>query len=255
MEFKQADDGATVRMQAGRREDLECVAEALYRHAWEQAEEDHRGTQQEGALVKAPTLLGPNEMLADLRQRLEQVELRLDKEKAWTWDMDMDRLQLARPIRLFLSYAPEDEQFCHQMERHLGALRRQGVIESWHIGKVQAGQMRSAEVQQALDAADVAVVLVSSDLVGADAPFAELQRALARHAAGEARVITVRLRPVDLVGTPLEHLHALPEGGKPVTRWENQDEAFVSVASGIRRVVLGMVGPSGRPALPVGLLV
>lgn len=149
-------------------------------------------------------------------------------------------LRFARPIRLFLSYAPEDERFCHQMERHLGVLRHQGVIQSWNVGMVQAGQMKDAVAQKALDSADVVVVLISADLVGADTPFAELQRALTRHAAGEARVIPVRVRPVDLANTPLGLLQALPEGGKPVTTWPNADEAWTDVAKEIRRVVMSM---------------
>ena len=38
-------------------------------------------------------------------------------------------------------------------------------------------------------------------------------------------------------GAPFEKLQALPKDAKPVTSWGNRDEAFVSVAEGIRGAV------------------
>ena len=65
----------------------------------------------------------------------------------------------------------------------------------------------------------------------------ELQRALQKHEAHEARVIPIILRPVDWQNAPFGKLLALPEDGKPVTTWANTDKAFLDVAKGIRKVV------------------
>jgi hypothetical protein len=59
---------------------------------------------------------------------------------------------------------------------------------------------------------------------------------MARHAAGEARVIPVILRPVDWHSAPFGTLQALPKDGHPVTSWSNRDEALLDVARGIRAV-------------------
>ena len=60
-----------------------------------------------------------------------------------------------------------------------------------------------------------------------------MKRALARHKADEARVIPVTLRPVYWEIAPFGKLQALPSGGKAVTLWNSQDEAFRSIAEGI----------------------
>ena len=65
----------------------------------------------------------------------------------------------------------------------------------------------------------------------------EMKRALERHDTGDARVIPVILRSVDWRGAPFAKLKALPEDGKPVRAWTDQDEAFTDVARGIRDVV------------------
>src|SRR2546423_11122861 len=45
------------------------------------------------------------------------------------------------------------------------------------------------------------------------------------------------MRPVDWKGTPFVNLQALPIDAKAITTWSNQDEAFLSVAEGIRKVI------------------
>ena len=65
----------------------------------------------------------------------------------------------------------------------------------------------------------------------------QLTQAMERHDAGTARVIPIILKPVDFKGTQFEKLQALPKDAKPVTRWDDQDEAFLNVVQGIRRVV------------------
>ena len=61
--------------------------------------------------------------------------------------------------------------------------------------------------------------------------------ALERHAAGEALVVPVILRPVDWQATPFGVLQALPRDGKPVTTFENIDIAFEQVATNLRAAI------------------
>jgi hypothetical protein len=79
--------------------------------------------------------------------------------------------------------------------------------------------------------------LVSADFLASDYCYDnEVQQAMARHDAGEARVIPVILRPVDWHSAPFGALQALPKDGRPVTSWPTHDGAFADVARGIRAV-------------------
>ncbi len=55
-----------------------------------------------------------------------------------------------------------------------------------------------------------------------------------RHERGEARVIPVILRPCDWQGAPFGKLKAIPTDGKPVTKHQTLDDAFLDVARAIR---------------------
>jgi TIR domain len=140
------------------------------------------------------------------------------------------------PLQLFFSYSHHDEKLRDQLADHLAALEREGLIAGWHDRRIGAGEDWAGAIDHHLSSADLILLLVSPSFVASRYCYElELQRALERHAAGEARVIPVILRPADWGALPFGKLQALPKDGKPVTRWSNRDEAFLDIAQGIRR--------------------
>ncbi|AUX42955.1 hypothetical protein SOCE26_043950 [Sorangium cellulosum] len=157
-----------------------------------------------------------------------------------------DSLATTGPIRLFFSYSHKDEALRDALEAHLALLKREGLLQSWHDRRIAAGDAWAGQIDKHLHEADVILLLVSADFLASDYCFdREMKRALERHDAGEARVIPVILRQTDWHGAPFARLQALPKGGKPVTSWQNQDEAWTEVAKGIRRAVEALRGGSG----------
>lgn len=149
--------------------------------------------------------------------------------------MDGNRENLTSPLTIFYSYAHEDKALLDELEKHLGALKRQGLISAWHDCDIQAGKEWRSEIDVYLNTADIVLLLVSPDFIVSDYCYStEMYRAWERHKAEEARVIPIILRPVDLEGLPIRELQMLPRNGTPITRWHNHDEAFLDVARGIR---------------------
>lgn len=140
-------------------------------------------------------------------------------------------------LEIFMSYAHEDEKLRYQLAKHLKLLERQQVIQAWYDGDISAGSEWASEINQHVEKANIILLLISADFIASDYCYSvELERAMARHEVGEARVIPIILRPVDWEGTIFSKLQALPSDAKPITRWENQDEAFLNVVKGIRRI-------------------
>ena len=79
--------------------------------------------------------------------------------------------------------------------------------------------------------------------LGGDLPLVVVDvlavRALARHEAGQATVVPVMLRPCDWKNALFAKLQALPKDAVPVTRWTDPEDAWVDVAQGIRRLIVG----------------
>jgi len=136
---------------------------------------------------------------------------------------------------LFFSYSHKDEALRDRLEVHLAALKREGAISTWHDRRIMAGDVLDQRIDENLESADIILLLVSPDFLASDyCHDVEMQRALARHEKGIARVIPVILRPCDWRHSPFAHLLAAPTDGKPITKWANEDEAFLDVVQKIR---------------------
>ncbi len=139
--------------------------------------------------------------------------------------------------KLFYSYSHGDETLRDELEKHLSILKRQDVISAWHDRKISAGEEWKGEIDEHLDKAHVILLLISSDFLASDYCYdLEMNRAIERHERREARVIPVILRPCDWHYAPFARLQALPNDAKPVTKWDDRDDAFLDVAKGIRKV-------------------
>jgi len=145
---------------------------------------------------------------------------------------------MSKPVEVFYSYAQTDEPLCKELEKHLSLLRQQGIITEWHHRKIVAGTEWQHAIDTHLMTASVVLLLISADYLASDYCYGtEMQRALARHATGDACVIPVLLRPVDWQGAPFAHLQCSPRNHQPITSWSNRDEAFREVARAIREAI------------------
>jgi TIR domain/NB-ARC domain len=145
---------------------------------------------------------------------------------------------LFAPLEVICSFAKADASFLEQLEHHLSLLQRRGMIATWHRHQIHAGDDRQAELEGHLNSASLILLLISPDFLASDYCYeTEMQQALQRHEAGQARVIPILLRPIDWQGAPFAHLQALPTTGKAITLWSNRDAGWTDVAQGIRLVV------------------
>ena len=142
------------------------------------------------------------------------------------------------PLEVFYSYSHEDEKLRDKLEKQLSLLQRRGLIVNWHDRRIGAGQEWREQIDAHVRSAHIILLLVSADFIASDYCYGvEMQIALERQGKHEAVVIPVILRPVDWSSAPFAHLQAAPRDGKPVTKWDDEDEAFADVARGIREVV------------------
>jgi len=145
--------------------------------------------------------------------------------------------QVPAAIEIFFSYSHKDEKLRDQLETHLSNLKRQNIIIGWHDRKIAASTEWKGEIDTHLESARIILLLVSADFLASDYCYdVEMKRALERHAAGQAHVIPIILRPCDWLRAPFGGLQALPTDAKPVTDWTNRDRALHDIAAGIRIV-------------------
>jgi len=139
---------------------------------------------------------------------------------------------------IFISYTDEDENLRDKLETQLTSLEREGLITIWHKGKLDAGEELEREVDRHLNKAQIILLLVSASFIASSACYdREMMQAMDKQDAGEARVIPIILSPVEWKRTRFGGLQPLPMSGKPVTIWQNRDEAFLEIVQGVHKAV------------------
>ncbi|HEX4231319.1 MAG TPA: toll/interleukin-1 receptor domain-containing protein [Bryobacteraceae bacterium] len=141
-------------------------------------------------------------------------------------------------VELFYSYAHADESLCKELQKHLTALKRSGLIRDWYDRKIEPGDEWAAQIHEAMERAGIILLLISADFLASKYIFeVELPFALERHDSGRARVIPILLRPVEWHDSPFAKLQVLPSEARAVTLWTNQDEAFSDIAGRLRELI------------------
>ncbi|RTE85520.1 MULTISPECIES: toll/interleukin-1 receptor domain-containing protein [Gammaproteobacteria] len=144
--------------------------------------------------------------------------------------------------KVFISYSHIDEPFRQELEDHLAMLKRDNLISVWHDRKIDGGDNWKNEIDKNLDSADIILFLISSKFLASDYCMdVEVARAIEKEEEGTGRLIPIIIRPVDWQASQLSKFQAFPKDALAITKWENQDEAWVDVTQRLRRVLADFV--------------
>jgi formylglycine-generating enzyme required for sulfatase activity len=154
-------------------------------------------------------------------------------------------------MKVFFSYAREDEQQLDALIEQLAQLERDGIITTWHDREITAGENKKQETDFHLESADIILLLISPTFLASKYCYDIGLRALQRYKLGEARVIPIILRPSQWEHTPFYRLAPLPTNGKAITLWSNQDVVFSHVATELRNTIKKLRPPvQNHPTTP-----
>jgi len=178
-----------------------------------------------------------NNLIECLEQTIEFIETNLSH-----LGVDIKPKNLKKePKKIFISYSKHDVKVIEdELISDLKILERQGKITIWYDKKLQVGDEWDFEIKKQLQEADVILFVVSRKFIATDYIWdEEIKNALKRHDNREAKVIPIILSPCDWTGesTPFSELQATPTKGKPITTFDNQDEAWLEVLWEIKRVI------------------
>jgi len=141
------------------------------------------------------------------------------------------------PLNLFVVYAHSDEALKDELLKHLAPLKRLELINAWHDRKIVPGEEWDEKISTHLEKSQIILLLVSIDLMNSSYCYdIEVERALELHDQEKAKVVPIILRSCMWNFSPFAKIQASPKDAKPVTAWPDKDEAFTSIAEGIRQL-------------------
>lgn len=129
---------------------------------------------------------------------------------------------------LFISYSHKDEIWKGRLVTHLKSLHEQGLIDLWDDRRIRAGDDWYEEIQSAIAAASIAILMISPDFLASNfIQNEEVPRFLRRNAKEGLRIIPIILKPCSWLEIKwLARIMARPKDGRPISAGdENQVEA------------------------------
>jgi internalin A len=110
--------------------------------------------------------------------------------------IDRDPSSAPPLVRLFVSYAHDDERQLKRLDAILDVLEQQHGLAAWRDKRLVAGDEWDTAIRQRLEEMDIFLFIASSaSLVRPYIRDPELRRAMERRATGEVEIVSVKLEP------------------------------------------------------------
>jgi formylglycine-generating enzyme required for sulfatase activity len=142
--------------------------------------------------------------------------------------------------QLFISYSHVDREWVVRLQTMIRPLVRSHGLRLWDDSQIPPGAKWRQEIEAALAAAKVALLLVSSDFLASEfVTNSELPQLLTAAEEGGLRILWVPVRPSLVRRTPISAYQALLDPGRPLARMDpvEQEEALVEIALAIEKAL------------------
>jgi tetratricopeptide (TPR) repeat protein len=163
---------------------------------------------------------------------------------------------------VFVSYSHQDETWKDHLIRHLKVLELEGVLEVWDDRRIGAGADWLRQIEEAMERAVVAVLVVSADFLSSKFILeTEVPYLLERRRADALTLIPVIARPCAWEKVLwLSEIQCRPKDGTPLAREKGRehevDDALAALAKEIHDLLSAASASAhvGRPRLDLGRL-
>jgi hypothetical protein len=160
------------------------------------------------------------------------------------------------PVNIFISYSHNDldRPMLDRLIGHLKPKVRSGKIKVWDDSQLPAGAPWDKTIKDQLSAADIVILLVSSEFNSSDYIWrVEIKKAFALEKKGLCRVIPILLRECDFSEMPYAKLEILPKTEHnqklvPLNQWDFEDKAYTAIVKRINQVVEGIAQAKSAPS-------
>lgn len=148
-------------------------------------------------------------------------------------------------VNVFVAYGDDDKPMAAELFKHLNIMQRNKVIDAYD-GTPLAGSDKEAVLRERLSQARIILLCLSANFFASD--YCDLIEDMARQRRNEnsAIVVPILFKNYDLTDYEFSKFQALPFNGKPVSSWQNKDEAFTEISRGLKQLITAMAKPTDK---------
>ncbi len=151
--------------------------------------------------------------------------------------------EMHNKLKIFISYSHNDNEnplYVEEFRKHLAPLKDKELVEEWYDRKILPGQNYQKEIDNNLEDADIVCLFISANFLDSPNCKKEKKKMLELRNKKGIQVIPIILSPcgwLDDEELSKLKLLALPTDGKPVSAFQNRDEAWTDVYEGLKKVI------------------
>ena len=148
-----------------------------------------------------------------------------------------------RKVNIFISYSHADEKWLKLLQKNLKVLAKySGEIEYWEDTKLRGGDRWREEITKAIDAANVAILLVSTDFLASDFITSdELPPILRKAEEGGTRILPLIVSPCEFVDSELGDFQAINDPERTLSDLGNDEAAIARVFLELNKNIKGLL--------------
>jgi hypothetical protein len=154
-------------------------------------------------------------------------------------------------LNILVLHASEDKEILNKLLLYLKSLKKEHKLNIWHDNPVHSGQEWKSKNEKRFRETDVFLLLASNDFMYS--PFIQqldFKKVIDQHRQGKSKVIPIILDkcPWDTdfssedYNFNMNELQVLPTDGKPIKDWQSSEEAYKTIAAGIKKTILDLKG-------------
>jgi len=159
--------------------------------------------------------------------------------------------------KIFISYSHRDESVKDELVQQLTLLKNNGTITIWEDRQILPSQRWDEKIEKHLESSSIAIFLISPDFLSSTyINQYEIPNILAKEKKGEILVVPIIIRECSFgERVNLSQFQAIPKDAKPITLWDNRNEAWRNILTNLKNILLKLDGNENQEALPVELSV
>ena len=153
-------------------------------------------------------------------------------------------------MNVFISYSHKDRSWCDRLATQLRGIGKEFVSEVWYDPEILPGSIWNAEIRKRLLRADIVILLISENFLGAKFCPHEVELALHLRADNKCVIVPILLNYCLYDSLELGKTDPLPKGGKPIldsVAWPDQTFALKEIAARVQEVAAARRGITVHP--------
>src|SRR5215831_7800613 len=165
-----------------------------------------------------------------------------------------DGVKQKTKITVYFLSAPEDENMCNAIDKHLSTIRFNTPLPIEIIGdfKIPTGEDVRNYKQKLFDA-DIVLAFISVDFLNNDECYERIKKVIANHNNHKTILLPILARNCMWKATPFANLPLLPKNQQPLNNkqfWNSEDDALTEVVNDIYKSITDFTKQS-TPEKPV----